>query len=72
MDDILDPIRHSSIIQHDDQPPLIMINKVGLPQATLPTPLSLSRSHTFLDGSSKMIWDTNSSKMEEPNANEQK
>ncbi len=69
-DDSLDRKQHSFIVQHDDQPPLVMVNKVGLPWASLPTFLSFSRCPTFWDGSPWMIWDTNSSKMKELNANE--
>jgi hypothetical protein len=72
VDDILDLGRHFSTVQHDDQPPLAMVNRVGLPWATLPTILSFPHSHAFWDDGPSMIWDANSSKMEEPNANEQK
>ncbi len=47
VDDILDPRRHSSTIQHDDQPPLAIINRVGLLWITLPTVLSFPHFHTF-------------------------
>jgi len=40
VDDILDPGQHSSTIQHDDRPPLNVINKGGLPRTALPTLLS--------------------------------
>jgi hypothetical protein len=70
MDDFLDLIQHSSIGQHDDWPPLVVINMVGLLRATLPIFLSFLCFHTFQDGIPSMIWDINSSKMEEPNADE--
>ncbi len=70
MDDILDSRWHSFVIQHDDKPPLVVVNRASLPRATLPTLLSFSRSHAFRDGSPSMIWDANSCKMEEPNVNE--
>ncbi len=72
MDDIFNPRRHSSAIQHDDRPPLAMVNKVGLLQATSPFLLNFLHFHTFQDGDLGMIWDANSSKMEEPNVDEQK
>ncbi len=72
VDDILDLGWHSSTNQRDDQPPLVVVNKVGLPQAALPILLSFLHFHTFQDGNLGIIWDANSSKMEEPNVNEQK
>ncbi len=47
MDDILDPKRHFNVVQHDDRPPLAIINKVGLPWATLRTILKFSHFHAF-------------------------
>jgi hypothetical protein len=38
----------------------------------LPILLIFFHFHTFQGGGPSMIWDANSSKMEEPNANEQK
>jgi hypothetical protein len=37
VEDILDPRCHSCVVRHDDRPLLAMVNKVGLPQAALPT-----------------------------------
>lgn len=71
MDNHLDPRRYSFAVQHDDRPPLAVVNKVGLPRVALPTLLTFPRFHAFWDGNSGTIWDANSSKMEEPNANEQ-
>ncbi len=70
VDDILDLGRHYFIVQHDDRPPLA-INKVGLPHVVLPILLSFLRFHAFQDGDPKMIWDSNSSRVEEPNVDEQ-
>jgi hypothetical protein len=70
VDDILNLEHHSCIVCHDDQPPLVMVNRVDLPQATLLTCLSFSRSHAFKDGGPRTIWDSHSSNMEEPNASE--
>ncbi len=71
VDDILDLGWHFFVIQHDERPPLAMVNKVGLPRATLPTLLSFLCFHAFQNGGSSMTWESNSSKMKEPNANEQ-
>ncbi len=70
MDDILNLEHHSCIVCHDDQPPLVMVNRVGLPQTTLPTFLNFSHYHAFTNGGPRMIWDSHSSSMEEPNADE--
>jgi hypothetical protein len=37
VDDILDPPCHSCVICNNDRPPLVVVNKVGLPQIALPT-----------------------------------
>jgi hypothetical protein len=47
-----------------------MVNRVGLSQTTLLTFLNFPPSHVFLDGGLGMIWDSHSSNMEKPNANE--
>ncbi len=70
MDAILDLGRHFFAIQHDDRPPLAMVNKVGLPRTTPLILLNFLHFHAFWDDDLNMIWDANSSKMEEPNANE--
>jgi hypothetical protein len=54
VDDILDLGWHFSVIQHDERPPLAMVNKVGLLWATLPTLLSFLCFHAFQNGSSSM------------------
>ncbi len=70
MDDILDPSRHACVVYHVDQPPLCMVNKVGLPHVTLPTFLNFRHLHAFWDGGLGMVWDSKSSHMEKPNGDE--
>jgi hypothetical protein len=70
VDDILDLGRHSGTICHDEWPPLVVVNKVGLPQVALPTFLSFPHFHAFRNGGLGMIWDSLSSSMKEPNADE--
>jgi hypothetical protein len=67
VDDILDRRHHSCMVRHNDQPHLAMVNTVGLPQTTLPTFLSFPHFHAFRNGGLRMIWDSHSSSMEEPN-----
>jgi hypothetical protein len=71
MDDILDLGWHYFVIKHDDRPTLAIINKVGLLQVVLPILLSFPCFHAFHDVDPNIIWDANSSRMEEPNVDEQ-
>jgi len=41
---ILDPRCMSQMVQHDDQPPFAIVNKVGQPQATLVTIMNFPSS----------------------------
>ncbi len=70
VDDILDLKKHSCVVHHHDWSPLIVINKVGLSQATLLMFLGIPHSHAFQDGGLGMIWDSNSSNMEKSNVDE--
>jgi hypothetical protein len=49
VDVILDPGQHSSIVQHDDLPPLAVINKVDLPRTSLPTLLNFLYSSLWVN-----------------------
>jgi hypothetical protein len=70
VDDILNLGRHSHLIWHDEWPPLVVVNRVSLPQVALPTLLSFPHSHAFKNGAPWLIWDSHSSSIEKPNANE--
>jgi hypothetical protein len=72
MDDILDMRHYSCTVCHDDQSPLVGVNKVGLPRIILPTFMYFSSFHAFKDGAPRMIWDSNLFCMEKSIANEQK
>jgi hypothetical protein len=52
------------------KPPLVVVNKVGLPQAALPTFLNFPHSHAFRNGGPWMVWDSHSSNMKKPNVDE--
>jgi len=54
VDDILDLGCHSWAVHHDDQSPLIIINRVGLP-LVLSTHLNFPHFHPIQDGRPKMI-----------------
>ncbi len=45
MNAILGPRCMSQVVQHDDQPPFTIVNKVGQPQATLATIMNFPSSH---------------------------
>jgi hypothetical protein len=47
------------IIHYDDSPHLVVINKVGLSQATLLTFLSFLCFQTFRNGGTRRVWDFN-------------
>ena len=47
VDDILDIGRHAQAVIHIDQPPLAVVNQVGMPRLALPTLVSYSGSHAF-------------------------
>jgi hypothetical protein len=70
VDDILYLGCQSCVIHYDDHPHLVVVNKVGLSQATLLTFLNFLRFQTFQSGGPKRVWDFNSSNMEESNVNE--
>jgi hypothetical protein len=53
-----------------DFTPLAVVNRVGLPRATLPTLLNFPHSHAFTDGGLEKIWDSHSFSMEDPITNE--
>jgi hypothetical protein len=70
VDDILNLRCHSCVVRHDDQPPLDVVNRVGPPRTTLPSFLNFPHSHAFSNGGPRMIWDSHSFNMEEPDADE--
>jgi hypothetical protein len=58
------------VVHYDDQPPLVVVNRVGLPWIALLTSLNSPHFHAFWDEGQRMVWDSNSSKVEEPNVHE--
>jgi hypothetical protein len=47
VDNILDLGQHLGMIYYDDWPPLIVVNRVGLPQTSLPTFLNFPHFRAF-------------------------
>ena len=55
---------------HADQPPLAVVNQVGIPRLALPTLVSYPGSHAFRDHGPGLVWDTSTRRLEEPRADE--
>ena len=55
---------------HIDQPPLAVVNQVGMPRLALPTLVNYPGSHAFRDHGSGLVWDTTTRRLEEPRADE--
>jgi hypothetical protein len=68
--DILDPDRAPRCIYHNDQAPLAVVNRKGEPRRALPTLVSFARSYAFKDNGPKLVWDSKTQEMVEPNAEE--
>ena len=70
VDDILDTGRHAQAVIHTDQPPLAVVNQVGMPRLALPTLVSYPGSHAFRDHGPGLVWDTTTRRLREPRADE--
>ena len=55
---------------HNDQPPLAVVNQVGMPRLALPTLVSYPGSHAFQDHEPELVWDTTTHRLEELQADE--
>jgi hypothetical protein len=67
---ILDPDRVPRRIYHDDQAPLVVVNRKGEPRRALPTLVSFARSYAFKDNGPGLVWNSTIQEMVEPNADE--
>ena len=70
VDHILDRGRHAQVVVHADQPPLAVVNQVGMPRLALSTLVSYPGSHAFRDHGPGLVWDTTTRRLEEPRADE--
>jgi hypothetical protein len=68
--DILDPHRAPRGIYHDDQAPLVVVNRKGEPRRAFPMLVSFARSYAFKDNGPGLVWDSIAQEMVEPNADE--
>jgi hypothetical protein len=69
VDSILDIGRHYQVVKVDE-PPMVVVNRVGQPRMALPTFVSFPTSHAYREGGPELVWDTCSQWLVEPNANE--
>ena len=70
VDHILDKGRHAQVVVQDDQPPLAMVNQVGMPRLAVRTLVSYPGSYAFRDQGLGLVWDTTTQRLEEPRADE--
>ena len=70
VDHILDEGRYAQEVVQADQPPLLVVNQVGMPRLALPTLVSYLGSHAFRDHGSGLVWDTTTRRLEELRADE--
>jgi hypothetical protein len=68
--DILDPHRIPQRVYHDDQAPLVVVNRKGEPRRAFLTLVSFARSYAFKDNGSGLVWDSITQEMVEPNIDE--
>jgi hypothetical protein len=68
--DILNLHRTPWCVYHDDQVPLAVVNRKEEPQKTLPTLVSFVHSYAFKDNGPRLVWDSITQEMVEPNADE--
>jgi hypothetical protein len=59
-------------VYHDDQAPLVVVNRKGEPRRALPTLVSFARSYAFKDNGPGLVSDSTTQEMVEPNADERK
>ena len=70
LDQILEEGRSTQAVVQKDQPPLALVNQVGMPKLALPTLMSYPWSFAFRNGGPGLVFDNTSLRLEEPCANE--
>jgi hypothetical protein len=58
------------VVRVVERSPITMVNQVGQPKMALPTFVSFLTSHAYREGGPKLVWDTCSQQLVEPNADE--
>ena len=70
MSDILDPQRAPRRVYHNDQAPLAVVNRKGEPRKALPTLVSFAYLYAFKNNGPRLVWDSTTQEMVEPNVDE--
>ncbi len=70
MDNILDIGRHSQVVRVTDRSPMVVVNRMGQSRMVLPTFVNFPTSHAYREGAPRLVWDTCSQRLVEPNTNE--
>jgi hypothetical protein len=68
--DILDPHRIPRCVYHDDQAPLVVVNRKREPCRAFPTLVSFALLYAFKDNGLGLVWDSITQEMVKPNADE--
>ena len=68
--DILDPHQTPRCVYHDDQAPLAVINRKREPCRAFSTLVSFAHLYAFKDNGPRLVWDSTTQKMMEPNTHE--
>jgi len=72
VDSILDIGRSSHVVRIADRSPMAAMNQMGQPRMALPTFVSFLASHSYKEGGPKLVWDTCSQRLVEPNVDKRK
>ncbi len=70
VDNILDIGQHYQVVRVANRSPMATVNQVGQPRMVLPTFVSFPVSHAYREGGPRLVWDTCSQRLVEPNADE--
>jgi len=70
VDNILDIGQRFQVVRIANRSPMAVVNRMGQPRMALPTFVSFPTSHAYKEGGPKLVWDTCSQQLMEPNADE--
>ncbi len=70
VDSILNIGRRYQVVRVLDKSPMAVVNQVGQLRMALPTFVSFSTSHAYREGGPRLVWDTCSQWLVEPNTDE--
>jgi hypothetical protein len=67
VDSILDIGQHFQVVRVADRSPMVVVNRIGQPRMALPTFVNFPTSHAYREGGPKLVWDTCSQWLVDPN-----